>query len=69
MAWTQTDLDRLTAAIAQGVRRVTYSDGRAVEYHSLGEMLRLKATMKDEVAQGSGAPEPRSVLVERRRDW
>lgn len=69
MAWTQTDLDRLTAAIAQGVSKVTYSDGRAVEYQTLDKMLRLKATMTEEIARGSSSPEPRSVLVERRRDW
>jgi len=69
MAWTQTDLDRLKAAIAQGVRKVTYSDGRAHEYHSLAEMLRLKAVVEAEVAGPAAAQEPRAAFVSFNRDW
>lgn len=49
MAWTQADLDTLSAAIASNVRRVTFADGRAVEYHSSAEMLRVRAEMKTEL--------------------
>lgn len=48
-SWTQSDLDRLEAAIKTGARRVTYTSG-TVEYHSLAEMLQLRATMRDEIA-------------------
>lgn len=36
MAWQQSDLDALSAAIVAGVKSVTYSDGRKVEYHMGG---------------------------------
>lgn len=42
--FTQDEVDRLTRAIARGVRTVQYAD-RSVTYHSLDEMLRLLATM------------------------
>lgn len=45
MAWTQTDLDALDAAIATGARRVTY-DGHTVEYHSMDDMLKARAMMR-----------------------
>lgn len=48
MAWTQTDLDALEKALKAGARVVQYRD-RRVEYHSLEEMLKLRAVMKDEV--------------------
>lgn len=56
-SWTQTDLNALEAAIAQGVRVVQYGE-RRVEYHSLREMLDLRAAMSDAVArQGGTAPD------------
>ncbi len=54
MAWTQTDLDALETAIKAGVRSVTYSDGRSVTYHSLSEMLDLRAAMTDAIQASSG---------------
>lgn len=41
MAWSQTDLDKLEAAIAAGVRRVKYSD-KEVEYQSVDDMLKAR---------------------------
>ena len=35
---TQSDLDRLERALAQGATRVTFSDGRTVEFHSFEEL-------------------------------
>lgn len=35
---TQDDLDRLERALAQGVTRVTFADGRMVEYHTFEEL-------------------------------
>jgi len=40
-SWTQSDLDAIEQAIAQGVRRVEYND-RTVEYRSLKEMLQTR---------------------------
>lgn len=47
MAWTQTDLDALESAIAdgKGARVIQFSDGQRVEFHSLPEMLELRAQM------------------------
>lgn len=39
MAWTQSDLDKIDTNIATGIRRVTYEDGRTVEYQSLDHMI------------------------------
>lgn len=41
MAWTQTDLDRLDAAIASGARRVRFQT-HEVEYQSLADMLKAR---------------------------
>lgn len=37
---TQSDLDRLEKALAQGVTRVTFADGRTVEYHTFEELVK-----------------------------
>jgi hypothetical protein len=39
MAWTQTDLDTIRSHVASGTRRVTYSDGRTIEYQSLDQLI------------------------------
>jgi len=48
MAWSQTDLDRIEAAIAKGVRSVTYQSG-SVTYQSLDEMLKIRDLMAREI--------------------
>lgn len=53
MAWSQSDIDTLKAAMAKGVKRVRYSSGE-VEYQSVSEMMDLLRTMEREVnADGS----------------
>ncbi len=47
-AFTQAQLDALTAAIAQGVTTVTHN-GKTVRYASIDDMLRLRNTMKTEL--------------------
>ncbi|MET3892792.1 ABC-type xylose transport system substrate-binding protein [Bosea sp. OAE506] len=52
MAWTQTDIDRLKAAMATGARKVAFGSGetrREQEFRSLEEMERLLARMESEV--------------------
>lgn len=51
MAYTQADVDRLQAAIAQGVKRVHFND-RDIEFRSLDEMERILAIMQADVAPG-----------------
>jgi hypothetical protein len=48
MAWTQTDVDALKAAIASGVKVVEYHD-RRVEYQTTREMLEALGLMQQEV--------------------
>lgn len=48
MAWTQTDLDKLEAAMAEGVLRVKYKD-KEIEYRSHNQMQALRDAMKKEI--------------------
>ncbi len=48
MAWSQTDIDVLKAAMAKGVKRVRYTSGE-VEYQSVDDMRKLLADMEREV--------------------
>lgn len=54
MAWTQSDIDALKAAIGSGVTIVSHS-GRTVTYRSLQEMTRILGLMEAEVS-GKAAP-------------
>jgi hypothetical protein len=50
VAWTQADIDAISAALMRGEKSVTWQDGRRVDYHTLDEMRRLRSDMKAEVA-------------------
>ena len=54
MAYTQSDVAKLKRAMSSGVRSITYSDGKRVEYRDLAEMERQLARMEREVAGGNG---------------
>ncbi|MEE3046646.1 MAG: hypothetical protein VX620_15460 [Pseudomonadota bacterium] len=45
MAWTQTDLDNIERAMAQGTRKVVI-EGKEVEYRSLEEMIKVRNLIK-----------------------
>lgn len=49
MAWTTTDLDTIRKAIAGGVRKVTFADGRSTEYQSLDQMLAVSKVIQAEL--------------------
>lgn len=49
MAWTQNDIDALKAAIAKGVRDVSYGQNR-VSYRDLDEMRETLRMMQAEVS-------------------
>ena len=55
MAWTQTDIDTLKVAVAQGILTVTYAGPpeRSITYQSLSAMRALLAEM---TAQVTGSP-------------
>jgi hypothetical protein len=48
MAFTQQQYDDLVAAIAEGVTTVS-SNGRQVSYRNLSDMMKLKATMEEDL--------------------
>jgi hypothetical protein len=56
MAYTQTQLDDLRAAIAEGVTKVA-ANGRTVEYRSLDEMRKLERIMAEELEASTRRPE------------
>lgn len=53
MAWTQTQLDALEAAIAQGTTKVKYSD-KEVTYRSLDEMMQIRDKIREDLGITSG---------------
>ena len=57
MAYSQTELDALKAAYAQGILRITY-DGKTVEYGSADDLLRRIRVIEGEMAADSGATLP-----------
>jgi hypothetical protein len=50
MAWTQSDVDSIEAAVVAGQRRVRLN-GREVEYHSVGDMLKARDAIRTEVSR------------------
>lgn len=56
MAWSQTDIDTLKAAIASGVLSVSYAGppARSVSYQSTESMLQALAVMQQEVSGAAG---------------
>jgi phage baseplate assembly protein gpV len=69
MAWTQADLDRVDAAIANGnVKSVTYADGRAVQYESRAELLAVRREIRAELLASASQARPfRRATVARYR--
>lgn len=63
MAFVQADLDRINTAIASGIRKVTFEDGRSREYQNLDQMLAAKRVIEAEVNMIAA----RSAGVVRRR--
>ena len=60
MAFSQTDLDAIQTAIASGVLRVRYADGREVTYQSLDDLLKAEKRILDAIARTSGRRSRRS---------
>lgn len=53
MAFTITQLEALEAAIAQGAKRVKYTD-KEVEYNSYDDMIKLRDRMRIELGLVTG---------------
>jgi len=54
MAWTQTQLDAVEAAIASGELTVRFGD-RTVTYRSMDELLQARGVIKDALASEVGS--------------
>jgi hypothetical protein len=65
MAYQQSDLTALEAAIALGAIKVRYADGREVTYRSLADMRSLANEMRRQL--GMIDDTPRSFIAEHRR--
>lgn len=61
MAVTQTDLDNINAAIAQGERVVRIA-GRTVEYRSVDELITARNHLRTQLAAESGARSKQTKL-------
>jgi phage baseplate assembly protein gpV len=59
VAWTQDDLDRVDLALRSDLRRVTFADGRQVEYQNKSEMLAVRRLIKSELAAAASQVNPR----------
>jgi hypothetical protein len=55
MAFTQSDLDTLDAAIASGTTEVRYADGSGAKYRDLDDMLRTRAMIAASLAAAPAA--------------
>ncbi|MGV2980669.1 phage head-tail joining protein [Camelimonas sp. ID_303_24] len=65
--WTQSDIDNLKKAIAEGVLEVRFADGRHVRYRSLKDMRETLEMMDDEV-NPSAAPRQMATFAVHYRD-
>lgn len=59
MAFTAEDLTAIRTAIASGVLRVRYADGREVTYQSLDQLLKAEQRIIDGIAAAAPAARPR----------
>jgi hypothetical protein len=66
MAYSQTDLDAVKAAIASGTLRIRF-DGREVEYRTLSDLERVKVLIESELAGQTGTKKKRHSLVSHTR--
>jgi hypothetical protein len=53
MAYTQTDVERLEKAIAQGVMTVSFSDGRSVTFSSFAELTARLNFVKQQLGESN----------------
>jgi hypothetical protein len=66
MAYTSADLENLRQAIAEGVQRVRFSDGRELTYRSLDEMHRIEAKIVAELSAISTSGNTQHFFTPRR---
>ncbi len=59
MAFSATDMIAVERAIATGVLRVQFADGRRVEYNSVPDLMRARDLIRNELAMESATPPAR----------
>ena len=66
MAWTQSDIDALKAAIAagRGARSISFGD-QTVTFHSVAEMIELLRVMQDDVSATASTPRTRYAAFDK----
>ncbi len=69
MSYTQGDIDRLKKAMATGVRKLTYADGKSHEFFSMAEMRDQLTRMEREVAAATAGNDERFVVLTTQRGW
>lgn len=62
MAYTQSDLDNLNAAIASGEKQVALG-AQQVTYRSLAELIAARNIVRDELAEAAAGPENRKSRI------
>lgn len=68
MAFTQTQLDSIEAAIATGELKVMY-DGREITYRSIADLIRARDTIKSSLQAAGSIPKVQHTsYVSRSRD-
>lgn len=60
MAWTREDLDKIEQVLLDPTKKVTLSDGRSSERHSLDELRRLRMDIKADVVASESRVRPRN---------
>lgn len=63
MAFSETDVSALAAAIASGVMRVKFADGREVFYQTGGDLRAAYELARSSVSAASAAPPQRMTRV------
>lgn len=63
MSYTADDLLTLERAVASGVMRVRYSDGKEVTYRSMADLLGAISVVKAQLAAATGAPRQMAVFT------
>lgn len=67
MAFTQTQLDALEAAIASGTLEVRTGD-KSVRYQSMAELINARDLIRDQLNAGSNTTESRTSFASMVRD-
>ncbi|VXC63302.1 phage head-tail joining protein [Sphingomonas sp. AX6] len=63
MAFQQSDLDQLRAALSTGIRSVTFADGRRTEYQNAGDLVAAIDMVEKSIAGEARAGRPRRRMT------